>query len=112
MSISFQHLQCLVAGNRGNFHGVEAFLEQAAGGFMAQIVEGEAGDACPATGAHVGFMDAIIRSTEHTRSSRLRGRASSVAMARLDSGTSRALPFFVLGRCAFSDPLLTIAGRR
>ena len=27
MSIAFQHLQGLVAGDRGHFHGVEAFLE-------------------------------------------------------------------------------------
>ena len=39
MSIALQHLQCLVAGDGGPLHGVQALLEEAAGGFMAKIVE-------------------------------------------------------------------------
>ena len=37
--------------NRGDFRGVGAFLEPAAGGFAAEIVETQAGDTSPAQGS-------------------------------------------------------------
>ncbi len=39
MSIALQHLQSLVAGDGGHLHGVQALLEEAAGGFVAEVVE-------------------------------------------------------------------------
>ena len=41
MSVPLQHLQCLVPGDHGDFHGVEALLKEAGGGLVAEIVEAQ-----------------------------------------------------------------------
>jgi len=46
-----QHAQILVSGGTGQFHDVEAFLEQAGGGLVSQVVKTEVLEAGTAGGA-------------------------------------------------------------
>ena len=39
VSISFQHLQGLVAGDSRHLHGVKTLLEETTGGFVAEVVK-------------------------------------------------------------------------
>ena len=57
MCIPFEHLQRLVPGNGCNFHGVEVFFKQSAGGFVAQVVKVEVFDASASNGADESFFD-------------------------------------------------------
>ena len=43
--VALQHLQGLVTGDGRDLHEIESLLEQAAGGFMAQVVETQPLDA-------------------------------------------------------------------
>ena len=41
MSISFQHLERLVSGDRGHIHRVEPLFEEPAGGLVPEVVKGQ-----------------------------------------------------------------------
>jgi hypothetical protein len=45
MRVGLEHPQRLVAGDRGDFHHIQALFEEAAGSFVAKSVESKAGNA-------------------------------------------------------------------
>ena len=57
MCIPSQHAQVLVAGDAGDFHDIEALLEQPGGGLVAQVMKPEVFDAGPAYRADIGAFD-------------------------------------------------------
>ena len=57
MCIPSQHAQVLVAGDAGDFHDIEALLEQPGGGLVAQVVEAEVFDVGPAYRTQLGALD-------------------------------------------------------
>lgn len=110
MSIAFQHLQRLVARDGRYFHGVEAFLEKAAGGLVAEIVEAQP------------FKVSTLAGNREVRSHRSVGRRKNPAVdvarqgfqrrdGRLDNGTRLAVPFFVSGSTA-TLPFRSICSQR
>lgn len=48
-----------MAGNTGDLHDIQAFLEQPGGGLVAQVVEAQVLDAGPAHGTDIGTLDGL-----------------------------------------------------
>ena len=59
MRIPAQHAQILMPGDAGDFHDIQALLEQPGGGLVAQVVEPQILDPGSAHCADVGAFDGL-----------------------------------------------------
>jgi hypothetical protein len=99
MRVALQHDQRLVAGDGGHFQQVEVLLDEAAGRFVTQIVEVRFERPARRTASRYDCFTESI-DTGKIGPLRERGRVRKTSMAPEDSGTSRAVPFLVIGMCA------------
>jgi len=105
MRVPPQHAQVFVIGDDRHLYDVEAKLEQAGGGLVAQVVKVQVLDAGAAR-----FTASVVR-PGNTWPCMLRGRERKTSMTMLDSGTVRASPFLVSARWAMRRVRSTRGGQ-
>ena len=103
MHVAREHSELFVPADCRNFYDVETLLEQARHGFVAQIVEVQTRDRGPPAQMAPGLDDRALGVGSARLVDGLPWPSQSrwsTSRARVDSGTSRESPFFVIGKCA------------
>ena len=112
MSVALEHLQGLVADHRSHLHDVQSLLEEATGGFMAQVMDTQPRNYGAAAARLKECLSAFRVKSPNTWPLSARGRPRSRAIAREESGTARDSPFWVMGRYAVRLSKSTFVHRR